>query len=917
MRVLLTEGSDKEDWTPRLSTHKGQPYAILSHRWADDPNHEVLFADIEEVDQVQYGQTPDENSRIIKNIQYIGSHPGYKPGYPKIQGAARRALEDGHAFVWIDTCCIDKSSSAELSEAINSMWMWYKLSSVCYVYLADVVNNTDEEFRKSTWWTRGWTLQELLAPRGLIFFTTRWSVLGCKRDMDLIISEITQIDANVVNGTIDLHSVSIAQRMCWASNRRTTRVEDMAYCLLGIFEVNMSLIYGEGANAFLRLQQEIIRGSDDETIFAWRDYTMHPYTLHGMLADSPRAFAGSSKVTHYRDTDSRSPYTMTNKGLSLMTSVSGEDDRKFAISLHCPNPETLDSNIHISLAKISTTTEQYARVRCSEWAAVPSIASKTRRSTIYVKQHYDASLYDYHYDHWGTIDLLRVLQTEDAGSPKLDKLAGRAESSRYSVISYQSHEAKEEPLKTIFSNKRHHVSRSVWLYLELMKRSCEAKLLWIDSICDRHLGLHGPKTPLVLQRRIWASAQECVIWLGTLFHIERSSSRTNKLASPDSLRAMRQTQRDVMKRNQFENTHATLLAIGRHSYWRQARIIPEIFFAKSIILAFDIHRTPTNEKVKVSYITFDAFLDLHASALEDAKHLHKSTLGHVLDYGLPSTDTTAMDQLLEIAATSPFRRAEGGWSSIQDRVSIRPGLDFEDVLTRFQYSEAADPRDRIYSLLAITEFEQWTELADQKLDSLYLLDMLSLFTCIAPAMGKKLTLTVLPKLATAMELSDLPTDTQASDVILPGNLRFNVSHQMYSLDVKDINDDGHRRDVPRIDRSLKAPYSYCTLEPKSDVRGGLVFAKKLSSSSMREDAKLYVPYCLFIRQGPIKCSLLPMPKRYKEALAGTTALLEDKDDDPPHFMVSTDGLGLFALAFCMQQTTGALPKVCERYESHR
>jgi hypothetical protein len=189
-----------------------------------------------------------------------------KPGYKKITETAKIALQDGLEHVWVDTCCIDKSSSAELSEAINSMMAWYQQSEVCYTYLVDVPSGLppaehNAAFAKSRWFTRGWTLQELLAPPKLVFLFTDWSVISTRDALAEEVSRITGIDRSFmrhrfVETRIDnrsanslrarLDSASIAQRMSWASRRQTTRVEDIAYCLLGIFGINMPLLYGEG-----------------------------------------------------------------------------------------------------------------------------------------------------------------------------------------------------------------------------------------------------------------------------------------------------------------------------------------------------------------------------------------------------------------------------------------------------------------------------------------------------------------------------------------------------------------------------------------------------------------------------------------------------------------------------------------------
>ena len=156
------------------------------------------------------------------------------------------------------------------------MFRWYQKARVCYAYLADVLKDTNpnedslvpEEFSRSRWFTRGWTLQELVAPQNVVFYSRSWKNIGTKEQLCNTISTITGIDIDTLLGE-DLTVVSVANKMSWASGRRTTRIEDMAYCLLGIFDVNMPLLYGEGQKAFLRLQEEILRSSYDHSLFAW------------------------------------------------------------------------------------------------------------------------------------------------------------------------------------------------------------------------------------------------------------------------------------------------------------------------------------------------------------------------------------------------------------------------------------------------------------------------------------------------------------------------------------------------------------------------------------------------------------------------------------------------------------------------
>ncbi|KAI1792774.1 HET-domain-containing protein [Ganoderma leucocontextum] len=199
----------------------------------------------------------------------------------KIRRACATARAYGHRLVWIDSCCIDKTSSSELSEAINSMYTWYRGATICYAFLADVPSSPSRAaldnrswsstvaFRKSRWFRRGWTLQELIAPRVVVFLSMEWQFLGTKSSLAQVIEEVTGIYSAVLRHQMPLSEVPVAKRMSWAAMRETTRKEDEAYSLLGIFDISMSTLYGEGARAFIRLQEKILKRIPDQSLFAW------------------------------------------------------------------------------------------------------------------------------------------------------------------------------------------------------------------------------------------------------------------------------------------------------------------------------------------------------------------------------------------------------------------------------------------------------------------------------------------------------------------------------------------------------------------------------------------------------------------------------------------------------------------------
>jgi hypothetical protein len=345
------------------------PYAILSHTWHEE---EVSFQDWAD--------------------QSLASQ---KKGHKKILDVCGLAQKHGHDYMWVDTNCIDKSSSAELTEAINSMFKWYQSAQVCYVYLFDVPSpeaaaeaassssssSSSEDdglrvvvhgseassevssranrrrkrrlkrypksqdfswyFRNSRWFTRGWTLQELLAPQDVEFYSNDWSLLGTKESLYSEISSITRIKiqylcrkyvsdpyignsergliARSIQYGVPLRKSSVSERLSWLSNRTTTRLEDMAYCMLGIFELNMPLLYGEGSKAFMRLQEEIMKVSDDHSLFCWEWNT--PQNRGSFLSEVPSEFRYAGRFVPKQEDKRPAPYTFTNAGLSIQLQI--------------------------------------------------------------------------------------------------------------------------------------------------------------------------------------------------------------------------------------------------------------------------------------------------------------------------------------------------------------------------------------------------------------------------------------------------------------------------------------------------------------------------------------------------------------------------------------------------------------------
>ncbi|KAH8781820.1 hypothetical protein BGZ57DRAFT_886679 [Hyaloscypha finlandica] len=308
---------------------KMPPYAILSHCWGEG---EVSFQDL---------------GRANWHLKH---------GSIKIKFTCQQAKRDGYGYAWVDTCCIDKSSSTELSEAINSMYVWYAEASICYVYLQDIVSSTSTEetfrqFEKSRWFTRGWTLQELLASQDVNFYNRNWSKIGSKNTLHKLLSKITQIPEIILQYRSHLKSVGVAQRMSWAANRQTTRSEDVAYCLLGLFDVNMPLLYGEGEKAFIRLQEEILKISDDQSLFAW--VATKRSLNYGVLARSPAAFQVAGDIVPIPSKSDTHPYSMTNKGLSIQLPMLFRGSEVIGL-LDCRPKGDLSSVIGIGLLRTSS-----------------------------------------------------------------------------------------------------------------------------------------------------------------------------------------------------------------------------------------------------------------------------------------------------------------------------------------------------------------------------------------------------------------------------------------------------------------------------------------------------------------------------------------------------------------------------------
>lgn len=361
-------------------------YAILSHTWEKD---EVDFQEM---------LAESRPARLLK-----------KSGFLKIKKTCEVAKEKGYAYAWVDTCCIDKTSSAALSEAINSMFHWYKESSLCLAYLSDLkVNNfehaeskTSEFMKDCVWFTRGWTLQELLGPEELDFYDQEWKFRGSKKTLRHELANITGIDTDILEDSELLPTIPVGRRMSWAAHRKTTRVEDIAYCLFGIFGVNMPMIYGEGKNSFLRLQEEIAKSTNDLTLFAWTSQnesgvdrrpthsSQQGKDLRGILAQSPSEFVDCGRVRILRDRVAPvKEFAMTNNGLRIETVLGSSPDKEYVFALDCVNESNRKLGIYLMKTEFG-----FVRDRAYDLFSTTDKAFwNGKRSTIYIARTLSNSL---------------------------------------------------------------------------------------------------------------------------------------------------------------------------------------------------------------------------------------------------------------------------------------------------------------------------------------------------------------------------------------------------------------------------------------------------------------------------------------------------------------------------------------------
>ncbi|KAF3013172.1 hypothetical protein E8E14_000408 [Neopestalotiopsis sp. 37M] len=363
-------------------------YAILSHRWQSS---EIKLNDLPAWKRLRDDKTSPKLQSVLKLEQFCSM-----------------ARLEGYDYAWMDSCCINQKDPVELSTSINSMYRWYQESDLCIVYLSDfdssgyqyddieggnVVVRQCTDPGRSHWFGRGWTLQELVAPKKVKFFDRNWIEIGSRNSQvpapnipfgitTEVIARATGIEPDILQSQKNIASTSIAHRMSWVGRRSTTVPEDTAYCLLGIFGVNMPLLYGEGLErAFRRLQEEIMEYSDDHSLFAWRSPSGEEQTTTGLLAPSPKCFQSSGSCSPRPDPLASRPFFMTNKGiqisLRLMQGATGE-----IATLECEGWGL--QHLSIYLKRVSETQQEYVRIQSDK---ICQVGQPGGVLTIFVRQN--------------------------------------------------------------------------------------------------------------------------------------------------------------------------------------------------------------------------------------------------------------------------------------------------------------------------------------------------------------------------------------------------------------------------------------------------------------------------------------------------------------------------------------------------
>lgn len=337
--------------------YKGPPYLIeTSHIQREAIRENVTYAMLSHCWDYEDGE--------VSSLDMTWGTHKQKQGYAKLESACRLAASHGYKYIWIDTCCLNREDPGEMSEAINAMFDWYKNASVCYVYLADVeavlsphnYHTFTDALSRARWFTRGWTLLELVAPDNVQFVNRTWRACGSKIDLASSISSFTNINQEVLLDPTTLSTVPVARRLSWASRRTTTRPEDQAYCLIGLFGIYLPILYGEGlANAFHRLQLETLKVTQDLSLLGWSS-AKYDHTSASVIAKSPADFAHASSILFKADsrTDSGRISRHQNGGIDISKAALHRQDDILALNLGCvwAADDVNGDGVHLGLALI-------------------------------------------------------------------------------------------------------------------------------------------------------------------------------------------------------------------------------------------------------------------------------------------------------------------------------------------------------------------------------------------------------------------------------------------------------------------------------------------------------------------------------------------------------------------------------------
>lgn len=372
------------------------PYVVISHRWVNQtgprPKKEITFEDIKniDIDELLEDPQPEQYDSAAKFQGALKQVLDFSSRRMTTDALQKRAQPIDH--FWIDTCCIDQGNLAELSMSINSMYRWYKRAVICFAYLYDYEVSSSQSIIESGWFKRGWTLQELVAPKEMEFFDKNWIPVGTKETLQAEISSRTRIDRSILQMSQKLHHPSVAHRMSWYHDRETKLPEDAAYCLMGLFDVHMPTMYGEGLrSSFRRLQEEIVKYADDHTIFAWKQPENVSVSIRqsnrvvhesGPFATSPACFSDTGIYTSSSNRHNSKPFHLTNKGLQIQLYLQRVSGDLWVAALDIKADSKHDLGIYLRC--LSTITRQFCRTRSSEFCLIDHV-NRGELKEIYIR----------------------------------------------------------------------------------------------------------------------------------------------------------------------------------------------------------------------------------------------------------------------------------------------------------------------------------------------------------------------------------------------------------------------------------------------------------------------------------------------------------------------------------------------------